>query len=117
MMTTIEESTNNFLDLILVGNPIPSLRLTTRLCKQRTETLEETFAGFIIESKENEQHKSEVYQMEFKALVTGLNTPENVDSFLRQYVNFAGIMKGERQMSALMSILEYGVQNSLLSAK
>ena len=79
--------------------------------------MEETFVGFIIESTENEQIKKSNYELEFRELITQLQSPENLDAALKYYVNFTAGLYGHRQITALLQMLEFGVTNNLLPAK
>ncbi|KAI1287629.1 Mediator of RNA polymerase II transcription subunit 23 [Halotydeus destructor] len=92
--------TNKFLDLVL-----------------RTETIEQTFVGFIIPSKENDDFKIDNYMDQFTELIKKSTELEALDQMIKQYVAFTGGLFGQKQVDMLLNVLELAIQRNLLTAK
>ncbi|RWS17948.1 mediator of RNA polymerase II transcription subunit 23-like protein [Dinothrombium tinctorium] len=79
--------------------------------------MEEIFAGFVISSKENEDVKIRRFEEEMRNLIKALGAPESIEHAFRKYIDYTADIASERKVTLLLSLLEYAIQNHLLSAK
>ena len=93
-----------------------AIKYSTLFFPQHTETIEETFVGFIIPSQESDDYKVANYMEELQKLVDGAS-PENKDSLIKMYVEFTGNLLGKKQIDMLLNILEIAVQRNVFTAK
>ena len=92
-----------------------------------SETLEKVLDGLIIERKEDVDWKKNSYESDFRLLVqkcsklfpgpTQQHQHQPVDLMVREYVNYTGRLLGDRQVNAMMDMLEFAVNKSLISGK
>ncbi|XP_074597338.1 mediator complex subunit 23 [Brevipalpus obovatus] len=82
-----------------------------------TEALEDTFAGFIIESKTNNDFKVKGYENHIKKLIQGMDTPEKIRSMLREYIDGIANILNPKKVNLLLSLLEFAINGHLIQAK
>ncbi|XP_054154034.1 mediator of RNA polymerase II transcription subunit 23-like [Oppia nitens] len=99
-MATTEAIVNQCLDLII-----------------QSETLEESFAGFVLQWDESEVHTIKTYEESMRSLVQQLTATDKLEVGLRQYIDICGNIVSHKQNETLLQMLEFAVTNNLIPAK
>ena len=79
--------------------------------------MEESFAGFVIYSEENNKRTIKNYEEQMVILVSELGSNENIKEGIKYYINITGDIVSQRISNTLLSMLEYATQNNLISPK
>lgn len=78
--------------------------------------LEETFAGYLLESDQDRQFKRGQYEQRFRQMVEKLGTPDGLECGIRDYIAFVSKLHGQRKL-VFLEMLTFAVQQQLLSSK
>ena len=114
-MTSAEVSIDRYLDLIIVSFSQLFDYLTVN-CWQQSETLEESFAGFVLEWDESEVHTIRNYEDSMKNLINELNA-DNMENAFKHYIDVCGNIVSHKQNQMLLQMLEFAIHNNLIPGK
>ncbi|CAG2102015.1 unnamed protein product [Medioppia subpectinata] len=83
----------------------------------QSETLEESFAGFVLSWDQNEIHTIKTYEDSMKTLIHELNSTDKLEIGVKHYIDVTANIVSHKQNQTLLQMLEFAVNNNLIPGK